>query len=288
MKQLIVIADMEGASGIFESNREALWHEELYPQYNLWRSYGRNCITSDVLAVCNAAIDSGIEDIMLLDMHHAGCTETNIDMSKLPSGLRLFDLPKRCMYWGRIRGQAEYEPYGIVTVGQHARNGEKNAYFPHTVHTPPIESFYINGKHVAEIGQSVMCFCGTPYIANVGCAASHKEARELSENVTCISVKDKSKNWEPTPEETFPVIYEEMMSAFKDYDNKTAVPVSDKYVCELNLTEDRYFDAPFDFPWKGSFEKRKATWEAHDIETALGLFWEVHNYMKKVEEFNAK
>lgn len=283
MKQLIVVADMEGASGIFESNREALWHEEMYPQNKLWRSYGRGCITSDVLAVCNAAIDFGIDDIMLLDMHHAGCAEPNVDITKLPSKVRLFDLPNRCMFWGRVRGQAASEPYGIVTVGQHARNGEPNAYFPHTIHTPPIESFYINGKHVAEIGASVLCFSGTPYIANIGCAASHTEAREMSTNVTCISVKDKSNGWEPTPEETYPIIYDEMMKALSDYNNKTAVPYADRYVCELNLTEDRYFDAPLDFPWKGTFTKKKATWETHDIETALSLFWEVHNYMKKNE-----
>ena len=41
MKQLIIVADMEGASGIFDSNREACWHEELHPQNTLWRSYGR-------------------------------------------------------------------------------------------------------------------------------------------------------------------------------------------------------------------------------------------------------
>ena len=76
MKQLTVIADMEGASGIFDSNAEACLHEELYPYNKMWRSYGRSCITSDVLAVCNAAIDAGIDDILLYDMHFAGCTES--------------------------------------------------------------------------------------------------------------------------------------------------------------------------------------------------------------------
>ena len=180
MKQLIVIADMEGASGIFDLNKEACWHEELYKQKTLWRTYGRACITSDVLAVCNAAIDMGIDDILLYDMHFAGCNESNIELEKLPSKVRLFDLPNREIWWGRIRGQAMTEPYGIVTVGQHARNGEANAYFPHTIHTPPIKEFFINGIHVAEIGESVMCFSGVPYIANIGCAASHKEALELS------------------------------------------------------------------------------------------------------------
>lgn len=281
MKQLIVIADMEGASGIFDSNREACWHEEIYKQKTLWRTYGRRCITSDVLAVCNAAIDMGIDDILLYDMHFAGCSEPNIEIEKLPSNVRVFDLPNRETRWSRIRGQAATEPYGIVTVGQHARNGEANAYFPHTIHTPPIKSFFINGIHVAEIGESVMCFSGVPYIANIGCAASHKEALELSPNVSCITVKDKSKRWEPTQEETYSLIYTGMVAALKDYENKTAFSSSDSYVCELYLTEDYYFDVLDDFPWKGSFDAGIAKWEAHDIETALSLFWRVHDYIKK-------
>lgn len=281
MKQLIVIADMEGASGIFDSNAEACLHEELYPQNKLWRSYGRACVTSDVLAVCNAAIDTGIDDILLYDMHFAGCAESNIELDKLPSCVHVFDLPERSMMWSRIRGQAAIEPYGIVTVGQHARNGEANAYFPHTIHTPPIDSFYINGIHIAEIGESVMCFCDVPYIANIGCAASHREALELSPSVSCITVKDKSIQWEPAPQDTYPLIYTGMMKAFQDYENKAAYPSSDRYICELNLTEDYFFEAPDHFPWKGSFHGSHAKWEAHDSLTALSLFWRVHDYIKK-------
>ena len=282
MKQLVVIADMEGASGIFDSNKEACWHEEMHPQNTLWRTYGRACITSDVLAVCNAARDMGIDDILLYDMHYSGCKESNIELDKLPSNVRLFDLPDRETLWSRIRGQAAIEPYGIVTVGQHARSGSVNAYFPHTIHTPPIESFFINGIHVAEIGESVMCFSGVPYIANIGCAASHKEALELSPNVSCITVKDKSKQWEPTPEETYLLIYREMLDALRDYESKTAFPFADGYICELHLTEDYYFEVPDNFPWKGSFNDKTAKWEVHDIETALSLFWRVHDYIKSV------
>lgn len=101
-------------------------------------------------------------------------------MEKLPPNVKLFDPPNRETHWSRIRGQAAREPFGIITVGQHGRNGVKNAYFPHTIHTPPIEAFYVNGIHIAEIGQAVMSFCGTPYIANIGCAASHMEAKEIS------------------------------------------------------------------------------------------------------------
>lgn len=281
MKQLIIVADMEGASGIFDSNKEACWHEEMYKTKTLWRTYGRQCITSDVLAVCNAAIDMGIDDILLCDIHFAGCRESNIILDKLPHNVRMFDLPNRETWWSRIRGQAMTKPYGIVTVGQHARNGEVNSYFPHTIHTPPIDAFFINGLHIAEIGESVMCFSEVPYIANIGCAASHKEALELSPNVSCITVKDKSKHWEPAPEETYSLIYTKMLDALKDYKNKTAFPHSDCYICELHLSDSHYFEIPDNFPWKGSFNTKTATWEAHDIETALSLFWRVNDYIKK-------
>ena len=74
--------------------------------------------------------------------------------------------------WSRIRGQSAIESYVIVTVGQHARNGSVNTYFAHIVHTPPIEAFFINDIHVAEIGESVMCLSDISYIENIGCATS--------------------------------------------------------------------------------------------------------------------
>ena len=280
MKQLIVIADMEGASGIFDSNREACWHEEMYPQGTLWRSYGRACITSDVLAVCNAAIDMGIDDILLYDMHYAGCKEYNVILEVLPAQVRVFDLEDRRIDWGRIRGQAATHPYGIVTVGQHARNGESNAYFAHTIHTPPIESFWINGIHVAEIGESVMCFSGVPFIANVGCSASHKEAMELSSTVSCITVKNKEAIWEPSREETYPIIYDGIKEAMNDYQRKVPYPEQEMYSCKMYLTDGYHFESPRKFSWRGTFSNQCTIWEAHDIQTALSLFWKVHEYIK--------
>lgn len=280
MKQLIVIADMEGASGIFDSNREACYHEEMYPQGTLWRSYGRACITSDVLAVCNAAIDMGIDDILLYDMHYAGCKEYNVILEVLPAQVRVFDLEDRCVDWGRIRGQAATHPYGIVTVGQHARNGESNAYFAHTIHTPPIESFWINGIHVAEIGESVMCFSGVPFIANVGCAASHKEAMELSSTVSCITVKNKEAIWEPSREETYPIIYDGIKEAMNDYQRKVPYPEQEMYSCKMYLTDGYHFESQRKFSWRGTFSNQCVAWETHDIQTALSLFWKVHEYIK--------
>ena len=101
-----------------------------------------------------------------------------------------------------------------------------------------------------------MCFCDVPYLANIGCAASHKEALELSPNITCITVKDKARAWEPSHEETYPIIFNGVIEAIRDYDNKTAYPSQDHWVCELKLTDTHYFEGPNSFPWKGSFTIR--------------------------------
>jgi D-aminopeptidase len=134
-KQIVIIADMEGASGIFDGNRDAVIHGS-----SLWREYGKKCITSDVLAVCQAANECEIDEILIYDEHFAGEPEYNIIIDELPENIKLFNTWNRCFDWRRIRGQADLELFGLITVGQHARYGEPNAYFPHTIQSPPIKA----------------------------------------------------------------------------------------------------------------------------------------------------
>lgn len=275
MKQLIICADMEGASGIFERSREAMHHEEMFPNETLWRTYGRGALTSDVLAVCEAANEAGADEILLYDGHFAGCAEPNVILERLPGNVRLFDTPERRFYWRRIRGQAQWAPWALVTVGQHARYGEENAYFPHTIQSPPLKAFWINGIHVAETGTAVLSFQGTPYAANVGCAASHREARELSPAVSCITVKDKSRGWEPSPEETFPIIRRGVRDALLDIADRPPVRMEGPCRCALELMEGYAFQAPPQISWKGSFQRTRAEWEAPSVEIAQELFDEV-------------
>ncbi|NLM05953.1 MAG: M55 family metallopeptidase [Tissierellia bacterium] len=275
-KQVILISDMEGASGIFDDNWEACLHGS-----DLWREYGREYLTSDILAVCEAVNDSGVDEIMLYDSHFAGDAEYNVIIEKLPSNVRFFDVPDRCFYWRRIRGQAMWEPYGIITVGQHARYGEKNAYFPHSIQSPPIKAIWINDYNIAEIGSSVLNFCGTKYLANIGDEASHREAKELSKTVSCITVKDKERNWEPSPAETYPIIYQGVLDAFKNINKKEPIIIEGSCNCSLELVDGYHFEAPKDFPWKGSFSSTEAKWEAPNVEIALELFNDVRECICK-------
>jgi len=277
MKQLIIVADMEGASGIFEKTPSWNWNGQ-----DDWRKYGRECITSDALAVVSAAIDFGIEDILLYDGHFAGNPEFNIIMEKLPPIVRTFDVPNRCFDWRRIRGQAEQNPFGIITFGQHARFGEKNAYFDHTIQSPPIKNLFWNGKHIAEIGSAILSFHNAPYLANIGCAASMGEALELSDKIVTIPVKDMAKGWEPSPKETYPIIYDGVMNALQNAENATCIPFDDgTHSFSMELCNGYIFDTTTKISWKGIVGKTKAEWEAPSVEMGLELFNYVRGLLQK-------
>lgn len=278
-KQLILVSDMEGASGLFESN-----HMAIYQGTDEWKTYGKEQMTSDVLAVCEAANEFGIDEIFYYDGHYAGYPEHNVFLELLPSNVVIPDTPDRCFYWRRIRGQAELNPIGIITVGQHARHGEPDAYFPHTIQSPPISEIRLNGVHIAEIGSAVLNFVGTPYIANIGCAASEKEAKELSSTVTHISVKSKARNWEPSSKETFSIIKEGVLEALKDLDNKKSPNFEPPYKFEMRLTSDYKFDNTKEISWKGTVTEDYANWESPDIEIGFEIFNYVRDLVNKREE----
>jgi len=267
---------MEGASGIFDA--QGPWNRN---GEEGWRQYGRQCITSDALAICNAAVDFGIDDILLYDGHCAGNPEFNIILDKLPSIVRVFDVPNRVFDWRRIRGQAVQNPFGLITFGQHARYGTPDAYFPHTIQSPPIKNLYVNGIHIAEIGSGVLSFAGVPYLANIGCQASMAEALELSDSITTIPVKDKAKGWEPTPEETYPLIYAGVTKALNNAKNAKAVEIEPPYNFSMELCDGFVYDTESAISWKGLFFQTRAEWEAPSIEIGLELFNWVRGLLRK-------
>lgn len=276
-KQLIIISDMEGASGIFDNNSKAMLHGS-----DEWKEYGKEYLTSDILAVCEAANEFGIDDILIYDGHFAGNSEHNIILEKLPDNVRFFDTPDRCFYWRRIRGQASWNPYGLITVGQHARYGEQDAYFPHTIQSPPIKKLTLNGIHIAEIGMAVLNFLDVKYIANIGCKASMREALELSDTVATIAVKDKSKKWQPNIEETYKIIKDGVLKALTNIDKMKSVTVKPPYIFSMSLLEGFNFQVPNEISWKGSFDGNTAYWEAPDVEIGLEIFNYIRDLIVKV------
>jgi hypothetical protein len=126
-------------------------------------------------------------------------------------------------------------------------------------------------------------FCGTKYIANIGCAASMIEAKEISRTVTCIPVKDKKNKWEPHYSETFPIIKENVVIAIKVIKNKQVIEIAPPLKFQMGIYDNYKFNFPDDLPWKGSFLEKESYWEAHSIEMGLEIFNFVRNYIKDNE-----
>lgn len=276
-RQVVIIADMEGASGIFENNSRAF-----VPGTDEWKTYGRSCITSDVSAVCAALNECDIDDIYVYDEHYAGDSRYNLILEELPTNVKLFDIPDRRMFWRRIRGQVKWNLFGIITVGQHAGNGVLDSYFAHTIQTPPIKRLSVNGNGISEIGLAVYNFCGAKYIANIGCAASHEEAKSINKTVTCITVKDKKRKYEPTYTKTYDIIKRLVIGAINDNDHKT--PVTVKELCEIELDLEPGYEFYFkeEIPIKCKEEKQKMIWYAPEIETGLEFLDYFRSKIKKI------
>jgi len=79
-RQLYILCDLEGASGISRANWDALKHGS-----DLWRSDGRALVTSDVKAVCEAANEFGIDEIIIDDEHDGGKARAEPACERAPS-----------------------------------------------------------------------------------------------------------------------------------------------------------------------------------------------------------
>lgn len=273
-KQLVIISDMEGASELTEIEPVRHGSEQ-------WRSYGRSCLTSDIRAVCDAAVEFGIEEIILYDGHYAGNPEHNVILEQLPPIVRIVDVQDRCFDWRRIRGQTQDDPFGLILVGQHARYSEADGYFAHSIQSPPIKALTFNGLDIAEIGQAVLNFQGVKFLAVAGDEACRREALELSPNVAVIPVKSKPDRWTPSCAETYKLIREGVLNALERREQADAVLSDPPYHFSMELIPGFHYDIPDEFAWKGSFAEQIAYWEAPSVEIGFEIFNFVRAHIKK-------
>ena len=178
-KKLYILCDVEGASGISRANWDALRHGS-----SLWRSEGRALVTSDVHAVCEAANEFGIDEIIIDDEHDGGKREPNLLIDRLPGNVRVLRRPH---VPGKARKVVRGEPFVIIFVGQHAMHGG-GGFAPHTI-APDIGSITVNGARVGEIGLELASFMGAKLLAVVGEEAAVAAARSLCPRVIGVPVK---------------------------------------------------------------------------------------------------
>ncbi|MDD4903266.1 MAG: M55 family metallopeptidase [Candidatus Bipolaricaulis sp.] len=274
-KALYILCDVEGASGISRANWNALRHGS-----DLWRSEGRALITSDVKAVCEAANEFGIDEIIIDDEHDGGKREPNLLLEQLPGNVRVLRRPHLP---GKARKSFRGQPFGMIFVGQHAMCGG-GGFAAHTI-APHIGAIAVNGLRVGEIGLELASFMGSPLLALVGEEAAVAEARTLCPHLVGIPVKSQEKSWFPAAEETHAMIRRGTIRALRERETATGLHLTPPFRFTLSPADGYVFDGKSKMPmrwlvWlvffrlsKGRLTEHEASWEA---KTILRGVWALH------------
>lgn len=282
-RQLYILCDIEGASGISPENREAMAHGS-----PAWTLQGRPLITSDVRAVCEAAVEHGIDEIILNDSHDNGHRTPNVLPSELPREVRLV---RRPYLPGKPRRMAGGNLYGIVIVGQHAMAGG-GGFAPHTI-TWQFGEVSINGLKVGEIGIELAMFMEVPLLAIIGEQAAVAEAQTLCPRCIGVPVKSLENDWFPTANETRCVIREKTLEALKHHDEMTGLQLEAPFRFTLRPHERLQLDRNKKFflrtlirhilfrQCKGKLSEDEVSWETKSIVGGLYMLHAMRAFMRK-------
>ena len=283
-KQIYVLCDMEGASQISPENKQALHYGS-----ELWQKEGRRLVTSDMKAVCEAANEFGIDEILINDEHDYGNREPNLLVGELPGNVRMV---KRPHLPHTPRKMAQKNPYGIIIVGQHAMYGGRG-FAPHTIQSPPIGEVRLNGIRVGEIGLELALFMDVKFLAIIGEEAAVGEARELCPNVVGVPVKSLENNWFPSAEENYPRIRDKVLQALRQRESADGLHLEPPYRFSLKVTENYCFGTRkrgilrglanlfFVRKYKGHMESQEVFWEARTIASGLYGLHTTRMFMEK-------
>ena len=179
--------DMEGASGIF--TREHVWFWEPGAREHVAEE-GRRLLMADVNSAVAAALDAGVDELIVCDTHHGG---GNIRIAEMLSDPRVTYLVKsRGIQNGKLRWMPGLDETadGFMVPGHHAKAGTVGAFLPHTWMLDWAD-FRINGQSVGEMGIEA-CFAGhwgIPVIFAQGDAAACREAAGMFPGIVTARVK---------------------------------------------------------------------------------------------------
>jgi D-amino peptidase len=181
--------DMEGVSGIF--TREHVWYWEEGTRENI-ANEGRQLLIDDVNSAVKAALEAGVDEVIVCDTHHGG---GNIESGKMLSDSRVAYHVRSRDANGRWMPGLDETVDGLMLMGHHAKAGTKDEFLPHTW-TTEWDDFRINDQSVGEMGIEA-CYAGywnIPPIMAHGTELACKEAEELFPGIVTAVVKHAQSN----------------------------------------------------------------------------------------------
>jgi len=282
-KQLYILCDMEGASQISPGNYDALRYGS-----RTWQQEGRAYVTSDLKAVCEAANEFGVDEIIVNDEHDFGKKEPNVIVAELPRNVRMVRRPHLP---GTPRKMVRKDPLGVIMVGQHAMRGG-GGFAAHTI-SPQVGKVTLNGIVVGEIGLELALFMDVKFLAIIGEEAAVKEAQAICPTVVGCPVKSLEKQWFPSAKENHAVIREKTLQALWQHAEAQGFHVSPPFQFSLGLRDEYTFDPDrrFLFRWladylffrssKGKMGQQEVSWESKKFISGLNMIYMMRMYAGK-------
>jgi len=179
--------DMEGVSGILTREQVWFWEEAVRKEV---AEQGRRLLIADINSAVAAALDAGVEEVIVCDTHHGG---GNIILDQMLADPRVTYLHRSRGYQhGRLRWMPGLDEAvdGFMVPGHHAMAGTAGAFLPHTWQLDWAD-FRINGQPVGEMGIEA-CFAGhwgIPVILAQGDEAACQEAEAMFPGIVTACVK---------------------------------------------------------------------------------------------------
>lgn len=176
MPRLFIAADIEGCAAV--ASQQALSSTEWE-----WQA-AREWMTNEVVAACEAALEHGIDEIIVADGHG---NAQNVLPDKLPEGTRLVRSWPRPLL--QMQGIESGDIVGAFFVGFHNGSQGDGGILSHTYHGGAIRDLRLNGVSASE-GYFNAALAGefdVPVLLVTGDATAAEDAARYSPNAeTCI------------------------------------------------------------------------------------------------------
>jgi D-amino peptidase len=176
-KKIFMITDMEGVSGVFDTELQCLPYKS--PR---WEE-SRKLLTGEINAAADGLFEGGATEVVVWDGHSSG---QNLSVLDIHPRVRL-------LTGGVVSPTLELDSSysAVIFVGQHALAGAEKGILGHSYDSQNIQNIWVNERPTGEIGARVMLagVFGIPVVMLAGDTAACKELHGLVPQAECAEVK---------------------------------------------------------------------------------------------------
>jgi D-amino peptidase len=177
--KLYISADIEGIAGVVSRDQGGPGAFEY--------AKGREWMTGEVAAACEAAFEHGVSEVVVSDSHGNG---QNLLLDDLPDHVRVVRSWPRPL--GMMQGIEEGGFIGACLIGYHAGASNESGILAHTLYGLVVREIRINGNVFPEaaISAGIAAHFGVPVIMISGDDVFVRESSELFRDVEAVVTKN--------------------------------------------------------------------------------------------------